>query len=40
MQSLNKKIQNLFVVGTDTGVGKTVLALLLMQFFFAKGCNP
>jgi dethiobiotin synthetase len=40
VQSLNKKIQNLFVVGTDTGVGKTVLALLLMQFFFAKGCNP
>ncbi|MGZ6291267.1 MAG: dethiobiotin synthase [Syntrophales bacterium] len=40
MQSLNKKIQNLFVVGTDTGVGKTVLALLLMQFFFARGCNP
>jgi dethiobiotin synthetase len=40
VQSLNKKIQNLSVVGTDTGVGKTVLALLLMQFFFAKGCNP
>jgi len=36
----NKRIQNLFVVGTDTGVGKTVLALLLMQFFIAKGCNP
>ncbi len=27
-------------MGTDTGVGKTVLALLLMQFFIAKGCNP
>ena len=40
MGSSNKKIQNLFVVGTDTGVGKTVLALLLMQFFFTKGCNP
>jgi len=35
-----KKIKNLFVVGTDTGVGKTVLALLLMQFFFAKGYSP
>ncbi len=40
MKSSNKKIQNLFVVGTDTGVGKTVLALLLMQFFFAKGYSP
>ncbi len=27
-------------MGTDTGVGKTVLALLLMQFFFAKGYSP
>jgi dethiobiotin synthetase len=40
VESLNKKIENLFVVGTDTGVGKTVLALLMMQFFFAKGYNP
>jgi dethiobiotin synthetase len=40
VESLNKKIQNLFVVGTDTGVGKTVLALLMMQFFFTKGYNP
>ncbi|MCK4619929.1 MAG: dethiobiotin synthase, partial [Desulfobacterales bacterium] len=29
-----------FVVGTDTGVGKTVLSLLLMQFFYAKGYTP
>jgi len=40
VESLNKKIANLFVVGTDTVVGKTVLALLMMQFFFAKGYNP
>lgn len=40
MESSNNKIKNLFVVGTDTGVGKTVLALLLMQFFFAKGYSP
>jgi len=40
VESLNKKIDNLFVVGTDTGVGKTVLALLMMQFFFAEGYNP
>ncbi len=40
MESSNRKIERLFVVGTDTGVGKTVLALLLMQFFFAKGYSP
>jgi dethiobiotin synthetase len=40
VESSNKRIQNLFVVGTDTGVGKTVLALLLMQFFFIKGYSP
>lgn len=37
---MNKKFENLFVVGTDTGVGKTVLALLMMQFFFARGYSP
>ncbi len=36
----NKKIDNIFVVGTGTGVGKTVLSLLLMQFFYKKGYNP
>ncbi len=40
MENLNKKFENLFVVGTDTGVGKTVLALLMMQFFFARGYSP
>jgi dethiobiotin synthetase len=40
VESSNKRIQNLFVVGTDTGVGKTVLALLLMQFLFIKGYSP
>lgn len=35
-----KKMENLFVVGTDTGAGKTVLALLMMQFFFSRGYNP
>jgi dethiobiotin synthetase len=33
-------MDNLFVVGTDTGVGKTVLSLLLMKFFFSRGYNP
>ncbi len=36
----DRKVGNLFVVGTDTGVGKTVLSLLLMQFFFAMGHTP
>ena len=36
----DRKVENLFVVGTDTGVGKTVLSLLLMQFFFALGHTP
>jgi len=40
VENSNKKIENLFIVGTDTGVGKTVLALLMMQFFFAKGYSP
>jgi dethiobiotin synthetase len=40
MMKSRKKMENLFVVGTDTGVGKTVLSLLLMQFFFSRGYNP
>jgi dethiobiotin synthetase len=40
MQKLKKQIDKIFVVGTDTGVGKTVLSLLLMQFFYAKGYAP
>ncbi len=40
MEKLKKKTDNIFVVGTDTGVGKTVLSLLLMQFFYANGCIP
>jgi dethiobiotin synthetase len=35
-----KKFANLFVTGTDTGVGKTVLSLLLMQFFYERGYAP
>jgi dethiobiotin synthetase len=40
LQKLKKQTDNIFVVGTDTGVGKTVLSLLLMQFFYANGCMP
>lgn len=35
-----KKIADIYVVGTDTGVGKTVLSLLLMQFFEVRGYRP
>ena len=40
MEKLKKQTDNIFVTGTDTGVGKTVLSLLLMQFFYANGCSP
>ncbi len=40
MQKLKKQIDKIFVIGTDTGVGKTVLSLLLMQFFYANGHMP
>lgn len=37
----SKKINKpLFVTGTDTGVGKTVLSLMMMQYFFANGFSP
>jgi len=29
-----------FITGTDTGVGKTVLSLLMMQFFYERGHSP
>lgn len=31
---------NYFILGTDTGVGKTVLSLLFMKYFFMKGESP
>ena len=37
---MKKQTDNIFVIGTDTGVGKTVLSLLLMQFFYANGYAP
>ncbi len=33
-------MDNLFVVGTDTGVGKTVLSLALMQYLYARNHKP
>ena len=35
-----KPIPDIFVVGTDTGVGKTVVSLLLMQWLYARGYRP
>lgn len=39
-ETKSEKIADIYVVGTDTGVGKTVLSLLLMQFFEARGYRP
>lgn len=36
----NGSIEKWFVIGTDTGVGKTVLCALLMRHFFRVGCTP
>jgi dethiobiotin synthetase len=33
-------ISDFFIVGTDTGVGKSMVSLLLMQLLFAKGYAP
>lgn len=33
-------MNDLYVAGTDTGVGKTVLSLLLVQFFLKQGLRP
>lgn len=35
-----KAIPDICVVGTDTGVGKTVVSLLLMQWLYTAGYNP
>lgn len=40
MEKSGKNFGNIFVAGTDTGVGKTVLSFLLMRFFYGKGDNP
>jgi dethiobiotin synthetase len=33
-------VPDLFVTGTDTGVGKTVVSLLILKLLFAKGLRP
>ncbi|MCX5831331.1 MAG: dethiobiotin synthase [Deltaproteobacteria bacterium] len=39
-ETKSEKIADIYIVGTDTGVGKTVLSLLLMQFFEARSYRP
>ena len=33
-------MDNFFIAGTDTGVGKTVLSLLVMRYFYRNGFTP
>ena len=40
MKNEPKALTDIFVVGTDTGVGKTVVSLLLMQLLYARGYRP
>ncbi len=40
MEQQLKNYERIFVAGTDTGVGKTVLSLLLMRYFFEAGKTP
>jgi dethiobiotin synthetase len=40
MQTKPHPLPDIFVVGTDTGVGKSVVSLLLMQRLFARGFHP
>ena len=35
-----KKMPDIAVIGTDTGVGKTVVSLLLMQLLYSRGYAP
>lgn len=35
-----KPIVDMFIIGTDTGVGKTIVSLLLMQLLYARGYTP
>jgi dethiobiotin synthetase len=40
MKASNTSASRLFITGTDTGIGKTVLSLLLMQFLYGRGYDP
>jgi dethiobiotin synthetase len=32
-------MKGIFVTGTDTGVGKTIVTAFLAKYMFEKGCN-
>ncbi len=34
------KQENIFITGTDTNIGKTVLSFLIIQYFYNKGFTP
>jgi dethiobiotin synthetase len=40
MRASSGSASRLFVTGTDTGIGKTVLSLLLVQYLYQRGRNP
>ncbi len=40
MKKPGPNVSRVFVTGTDTGVGKTVLSLLLMRYLSARGLDP
>ncbi len=40
MERPNVKPNRIFITGTDTGIGKTVLSLLLMRYLFEHGRTP
>jgi dethiobiotin synthetase len=37
---LGNRADRYFITGTDTGVGKTVVSLMMMQLFYKKGYSP
>ena len=37
---MNRQVKRYFVTGTDTGVGKTILSLLMMRFCYERGDQP
>ena len=37
---MGNRADRYFITGTDTGVGKTVLSLMMMQLFYEKGYSP
>ena len=40
MERSRNQVDDFFVIGTDTGVGKSVVSLLLMRHFYDQGLRP